>query len=113
MSKSVYILFRRSLVSTSIDCPAMDWHSWNDLGDSFKVYSSLPAEPVAAETREKLEFIAQVQSPKEVAAIVRRDPTQKYVLFHGEMKNVEIAMPVFVDGKNLDTFEREGWGEGE
>lgn len=60
-------------------------------------------------SKETLEFVCHVKSPKDVAKQVRKDPTQRYVLFHGEMLDVKIAMPVFVDGKNLDTFESEGW----
>lgn len=54
-------------------------------------------------------FVGFVDSPKDVAALVRKAPLKKYVLFRGEFAEVKIAMPVFVDGKSLDTMAEE-WG---
>lgn len=57
------------------------------------------------------EFICHVKSPKEIAAAVRRAPLHSYVLFQGIMSEVKVAMPVFVDGKSLDTLNAEWGGE--
>lgn len=55
----------------------------------------------------RLEFVGIVESPKDLAELVRRKPLSNYVLFQGDVHSIQISMPVFVDGKNLDTFEAE------
>lgn len=57
--------------------------------------------------KDALEFVCHVKSPQEVAAAVRKAPLDEYVLFRGEMMAVKVAIPVFVDGKNLETLSAE------
>jgi hypothetical protein len=59
---------------------------------------------------EKIAFVAVVENPKEVLKLVRKDPTEKYLLFYGEVEELTVAMPVFMGGKNLATLTSE-WSE--
>lgn len=56
---------------------------------------------------EILEYVGTVESPKQIAELVRKAPLEKYVLFRGEMVEVQVAVPVFVEGKSLDSMEDE------
>jgi hypothetical protein len=53
------------------------------------------------------EFVAQVFSPSEVAAIVRKAPLKKYALFSGKLQSIEIQMPVVIDGVPADAMSSE------
>lgn len=64
-------------------------------------------EKVKAKVEEVFVFQGFVEAPKEVAELVRRAPLKKYVLFRGEFSEIRVAMPVFVDGKSLDTLDAE------
>lgn len=105
-----YVLFRKA--RQAMKSPGMKFF-WDghpaymdfadpNLGEEWK--ESLEAHPTATS---RLEFVCEVDSPEAVTAAVRKAPLEKYVLFRGEMMTVEVAMPVFVDGKNLDTLEAE------
>lgn len=50
-----------------------------------------------------LEFSCQVASPRELADAVRSDPLASWVLFRGQMVDVSVNIPVFVDGRNIET----------
>jgi len=72
--------------------------------------SSIPRDTAsgdAAPAPERLKFIAMVDTPEEVAAIVRRKPLKKYLLLSGELSPLQIAVPVFLDGKSLDSLNAE------
>lgn len=75
-------------------------------GDEWKEEYGLEDKDVTKE----LVFVAYVDSAKEVAAIVRKAPLLDYTLFVGEFSKIQVAMPVMVDGKSLDTMEAEGFG---
>ena len=62
--------------------------------------------------KEKLGFVAFVSSPSDVIAEIRKNPTRRYVLMTGTVEAVQVAMPVFVGGKNLATLNQE-WGHQE
>lgn len=64
------------------------------------------------EKKETIHFVAIVDSPKELASIVRKSPTEKYLLFYGEVQEMTVAIPIFIGGKNLATLDSE-WGENE
>lgn len=55
------------------------------------------------------EFIATVNSPEEVAELVRRDPHKKYLLFEGVTKPIDVQIPVLIGGIPSDNLSRE-WG---
>lgn len=77
------------------------------------VFMAEPKEPWQEGDEEKdkpkqhLAFVAFVSSPAEVVEAVRKDPVRRYVLMTGTIEAVQIAMPVFVGGKNLSTLDSE------
>jgi hypothetical protein len=52
-------------------------------------------------------FVKMSKNAKELAGIIRSQPTLEYVLMRGSMMNVSAMTQVFVDGKNLNTLESE------
>jgi hypothetical protein len=54
-----------------------------------------------------LEFVAEVTSVKSVVEHVAKDPTAKYVLFHGQTKELQVPTVVMCDGKALTTLSAE------
>jgi len=54
-----------------------------------------------------LQFVCEVENPKQVAEHVRKAPLEKYVLFKGEVVELQVAIPVFANGKSLDTLSKE------
>lgn len=92
-----YVLFRR-VKKTDPSCfifsfGHIDGEEWNKTGK--------------AVPEEILEFVGKVTSLKAVAALVRRDPLHPYVLFEGKMTEIKVAIPVFMNGKSLDTMGAE------
>ena len=57
-----------------------------------------------------LSFVAMAATPAEIAAQVRKAPLEEYVVMRGHMHKVQVALPVFMDGRNLDTLSAE-WSE--
>lgn len=55
----------------------------------------------------QLVFISMVSCPAEVAKLIRKSPNEEYVILRGQMHAVKVAMPVFMDGRNLDTLNAE------
>lgn len=47
-------------------------------------------------------FVTEVKTPKDLADAVREDPLARWVLFKGQMVEVSVAIPVFVDGRNIE-----------
>ena len=88
--------FIDSLYSRAQDC--IDGEEWKD------------EEKKDEKDEYTLSFVAAVKTPKDVAEIVRKDPLSKFVLFHGEMQEIKVAIPVFANGKNLQTLDSE-WKE--
>ena len=64
-------------------------------------------QPEELKAEKRLEFVCMAETPADVAAEVRKAPLEDYVLFSGEFAPVKVAMPVFVDGKNIDTMSAE------
>jgi hypothetical protein len=54
-----------------------------------------------------LEFFAEVRDLKRAAQLVRTNPNAKWVLFTGKMQEIQVAVPVFINGISLDSFEKE------
>jgi hypothetical protein len=84
-------------------------HGWSisDLcgdsdGEEWKEGDPEPEKP-----KEVLGFVAFVATPQEVIAEVRKNPTRRYVLMTGTVEKLEVAIPVFVGGKNLATMNKE------
>ena len=48
-------------------------------------------------------FVAEVKTPRQVTEHVRSDPLAKWVLFRGDMVELSVSIPVFVDGRNIET----------
>lgn len=59
------------------------------------------------ENKTILEYVTMVDSPTEIAKIVRSSPLDKYILFTGTMHNVVVPMQVLIDGRPADTLEAE------
>lgn len=59
------------------------------------------------EEKELLSFVGEVKNGKELANMIRQDPLGKYLLFKGQMVDIKISIPVFIDGKNVETTDSE------
>jgi hypothetical protein len=68
--------------------------------------------PVEYETKKILEYVAMVDTPSEVAKIVRASPLEQYILFEGDMHEIKVPMQVLIDGRAADTLEAE-WRTGD
>ena len=55
------------------------------------------------ELPEILVFVAEVKNAKELAALVRKSPLDKFVLVKGQMVEIKVAIPVLIDGRNVET----------
>lgn len=55
----------------------------------------------------KLVFVAMLDSPKDIVKHVQKNPKAKFVVLEGEFKRITVAMPVFIEGKNVSTMDRE------
>ena len=66
---------------------------------------------VKKRTKQKMklvyEFVAKVDNPAAVAKIVRSAPLKKYALFTGVLSNIDIQMPVMIDGVAADALSEE------
>jgi hypothetical protein len=62
--------------------------------------------------KEEIVFVALVEKPAQVLKLVRKNPTDKYLLFYGEVEELTVAMPVFMGGKNLAQLNSE-WNQAE
>lgn len=60
-------------------------------------------EEALKDAPETLAFVANIASAKDLADEVRKDPLAKWVLFRGQMVDVSVNIPVFVDGRNVET----------
>jgi hypothetical protein len=56
---------------------------------------------------EHVQFLGLVKSAGEVADIVRKDPSARYILFRGRTVPIKVSMPVFIDGRNHKAFDAE------
>ena len=100
-----YVLFRVAVHEKSPTIVGLiSWGNFftEDVGEEWK-----NEQHGDAKKTETLEFVCKVSSPRDVAKEVRKSPLDRYVLFRGEISPIKIAMPVFVGGKNLDTFDKE------
>jgi len=101
-NKPQYFLFKKTTKQERRQVSFMSAFVFREPDEKWKESEKDPAEP-----KECLKFICAVNSPKEVAAIVRKDPLEKYVLFSGQMTEIKVAIPVFADGKALDSMSEE------
>lgn len=54
-----------------------------------------------------LEFFAEARDMGHVAQMVRTNPNARWALVTGKMQAIQVAVPVFINGISLDSFEKE------
>lgn len=50
-------------------------------------------------------LVGEIKTKEELVSAVRSDPLAKFVLFRGQMADVSVNIPVFVDGRSVESGE--------
>lgn len=79
--------------------------SRNTEGEEWKDEEEDEPEQVAQQSY--LCFLSKLKKPTDIIEWVEKDPRGQYYIFEGVMQPVQVAMPVFIGGKNLTTMEDE------
>jgi len=106
--KETHALFKWAKIESNVALrsPYMYLFSAEPEGEAWK------KDDKEAGKNEYLQFVCFCSTPQAVSEAVRKEPNARYVLMSGQMNPLQIAIPVFIRGKNLATMDHE-WGEEE
>lgn len=109
MSPTKHLLFKRvaKAEGVTVSFGYMSLSSWFTQETKEFWQEEQPEEKKKEKRDDALEFVAVCDSPKDVAARVRKDPLSKFVLLSGTMHEISVALPVFIGGKAAATMDKE------
>lgn len=99
-----YILFKKV---PKVVAPKNSLGGWIIFGGEEVIPMSPEENKNTTPAEEIYEFVCESHDPAIIAKAVRAAPLEKYFLFEGTIKPIKVAIPVFVDGKNLDNLNDE------